>query len=424
MTTKLNQTNKKKDNMKFFETLSATGITDAIIQFSKSEAGDITIFVAPKTITRENPLKSLKPIFISGSAQQLDETFFENLEKNMFDVPQVAKVKPPKKEVVAEVMTAPVPTEEAQQQEAEEEADRQFERDEAVIGTMKPEEIGEELEPKDWEDTDPATMSKPAKVKATKVVKVNNEKVLKDFMTNIGKDTDILNSVEAIEALYDKLSPEELEKPYAKKVRIDVDIRLRKQANYLAALAKNGFTPKPILEDVLNGNAAIEDVVAEAYIEEQELNDAPPIAPGELEEYMQKDFEATKERAVEQIEDYAKAQNLSVAEVINEIAVESPNVIIATIAGPEKVVDIIKEVPSIPTPMPIPLPTPPVPVQVFEEVEELQMITTDYTYEQMNSVGWTDEMLIENGYAKMVTVKKLVIAPGKLSYTMPKPFDQ
>ena len=96
--------------MNFFKQLSETQITDVIIQFEKAESGQVTVFIAPKAITRGNPLKSLKPIFLSGLAENVDAEFFDTLDKNMIDAPLKKKVvKGPEDKPALNKDTSPMP---------------------------------------------------------------------------------------------------------------------------------------------------------------------------------------------------------------------------------------------------------------------------------------------------------------------------
>ena len=444
--------------MNFFKTLSEIGITDVIIQFANDQDGQATIFVAPKTISQNNPLKSLNPIFFSGSPEDVDAEFFLKLSAHLVQAKELndialskakqikaladAQPKEEKFPVVdnsVEAITARetieevipqvigvgsqmlVSEEQLQEQQAEEEAERQFEADallldgkvivsteemeaervyeaEATLAVVRDEE---ELEPKNWEDTDPAIKAEPThsieevrkvrteKLKTEKVVKVNNEKVLKDFVATI-KDKNILDYESTLEEMFAKLSEEEMNKPLYKKVRIDLDIAIRKKKNYEAAKEKFGFKTK---ENVVVENVEVlEDNVAESCIEKQEINGTQ--IPEEMVEYLNKDLETTIDRTLEQIE---KTEE------------QSPNVIVATTAGHVEEASIIEEA-------------------------EIIMIAKDFTLEQYLSVGWTKESLVDAGRAKYVEKIPLPPTPPpapipmppvtkKLGYTFPTPFD-
>jgi hypothetical protein len=129
-------------------------------------------------------------------------------------------------------------------------------------------------------------------------------------------------------------------------------------------------------------------------------------------------------------------------EIINDIEVTQeetlePTPVITLVPTP-----IPTPVEEVLVPMPIPLPpTPPTPAPVFEIVEELEMIAEDYTLEQYTLAGWSEQMLIDSGRAKIVkrkvevTIMPLaqdpapmptppVPTPAKVGYTFPKHFDE
>jgi hypothetical protein len=77
-------------------------------------------------------------------------------------------------------------------------------------------------------------------------IKINNEKPLKDFTLTLKTDAEWAANADKIEALYSLLSPVELGNPMAKKVRIDLDIKMRKAAQIKAARDKMmGIVPVP-----------------------------------------------------------------------------------------------------------------------------------------------------------------------------------
>ena len=420
--------------MNFFQQLSETQITDVIIQFEKAENGQVTVFIAPKAITRGNPLKSINPIFLSGSAQKVDDEFFEILDRNMIDAPikkEVAKKivkghesKPTIKdeeipsntmEQAMERMEMPneampqamanIQQDDLQEQEAEEEAERQLERDAELLGNdFTSEEIAEAVE----ELKEELEIKKPEKV-----VKINNEKPLKDFITSLGKDADILPHIPQIEELYANLSPEELDKPYAKKVRIDVDIRLRKDANYRAALEKNGFAPKlpEKLQEIVDASPNIH-VVTMAPIEE-------PVDAEKME------MEIKLREIDEEIENVAEVHN---AQFIDIDMTTETHVF-------DKPIEISAEMQALVETLP---PAEEVfEVEAVEEEPDFVMIAKDFTLEQYISVGWTKQSLVDANRAKFVypEAPKIPTPPpapipappipsAPIKYTFPKPFDE
>lgn len=341
--------------MNFFKTLSETGINDVVIQMKQDSTGNITVFVTPKTIAKDSALKGLKPLHLTGTPEEIDAEFF-----GLVTTPLVK----------TQTIFNNVEAFEAQIKEVEKAtADKKSEKDAATKAK------------KDTEKTDSKEAADSPKETVVKEVKVNNEKVLKDFMTSI-KGEDLLIHKDKIEELYANLSEVELGKPFNKKVRIDLDIVLRKEAIIQAAREKHGFATKT-------------DIVTE---------EVKPVV---------EEIEVVEPVMTEMVSD--------VPEAIQEIAKESPNVIIATVPTPveEQPIEVVKEI----TPVP-PIPVTPVVIQ-YEDVEEFQMIATDFTKEEYNSVGWTDELLLQHNKAHYVTVKKEVTAesPKKLSYTFPKEFD-
>ena len=85
--------------MNFFSKLSQSGITDVIIQFEQNEQGEITLFVAPKTISRKNLLKTINPIRFVGKPEEVDLDFFTKLDEHLVDVPKFEKTEPTKEKV-------------------------------------------------------------------------------------------------------------------------------------------------------------------------------------------------------------------------------------------------------------------------------------------------------------------------------------
>lgn len=334
--------------MNFFTTLSGTGIKDVVIQVKQDATGNITVFVTPKTIAEDSALKGLKPLHLTGTPEELDAEFF-------------GLVTTPLQKTQAVFNN--VEAYEAQMQEVSKAtADKKAEKDAAA---------------KAKKDTSTTEASAPAE----KEVKVNNEKVLKDFMTSI-KGQDITLSKDKIEELYANLSEAELDKPFAKKVRIDLDIAVRKAKNIEDARAKLLGTKKE--EEV----ATPEETTTASNIE---VNEEP----------------AMTEPTSDIPEFDAAVEPVATMEVVKE----SPNV--DSVPGPVEEQPTTNAEPIAPTPTPAPV------APVYEEVEVLEMLDKEYTREEFLSVGWTDALLIEHGKAHYITVQQ----PKKLSYTFPKEFD-
>lgn len=351
--------------MNFFKTLSETGIKDVVIQVKQDSTGAITVFVTPKTISEDSALKGLKPLHLTGTPEEIDAEFFGLVTTPLQQTQTVFNN---------------VEAFEAQLREASKAtADKKAEKDAAAKAkketTTTTTEDGKEV---------------PAPVE--KVVKVNNEKALKDFMTSI-KGKEIIESREKIEELYANLSPAELDKPFPKKVRIDLDIAIRKVEAIEAAREKLLGTKK---EEVAPAVDATKTEVAEEPKMTEPVSDIPEFvetkatdAPGMLKE--------------------------KVAEM--QVVKESPNVdsVPGHVEEPsttnlEPVVD------APPTPAPV--------APVYEEVQVLEMIDKEYSYEDFIAATWTDELLVAHGKAHYITIQKEVEpVKQKLSYTFPKEFD-
>lgn len=356
--------------MNFFTKLSESGITDVIIQFEQNENGDVTLFVAPKTISRKNLLKTINPIRFVGKSEEIDFDFFQKLNEHLVDVPQVPDTEPSKE----------IPV-----------------QDKEPVSTTQ-EDAPKRTAPK-------MVKAKVEEMKAKAEPKVDNIAPLKTFYETIKKD-DILPFRVQLEELLAKLSDAEKQKPYPKKVLNDLEIRIRKEENKIAALKKLGFIK--------------EEPVAEAVVEELKGEDEP----------------ATEEIAI------ASPITVEEIEVVEEILEDVVPVIpIATpIPSPEP---IPTPAPVPPMPTPAPVAPPAIEIKRFrqETVTELKMIVEDFTYEQYNSVGWTDQQLLDNGKAVMeskvidieITEEEYMAlkaseipapAPQRIGYTFPKPFDE
>lgn len=340
--------------MNFFKTLSETGIKDVVIQVKQDSTGAITVFVTPKTISEDSALKGLKPLHLTGTPEEIDAEFF-------------GLVTTPLQKTQAVFNN--VEAYEAQLQETSKAtANKKAEKDAAAKSKKETAVEG----------------SKEASAPVEKEVKVNNEKALKDFMTSI-KGKEIIESREKIEELYANLSAAELDKPFVKKIRIDLDIAIRKVEAIEAARQKLLGTKK---EEVAPAVDATKIEVAEEPKMTEPVSDVPEFvetkatdAPGMLKE--------------------------KVAEM--EVVKESPNV--DTVPGHVEEPSTTKVEPTV---------VPPTPAPVYEEVTVLEMIDKEYSYEDFIQVGWTDALLVEHGKAHYVTVQQ---EKKKLSYTFPKQFD-
>ena len=399
--------------MNFFSKLSQSGITDVIIQFEQNEQGEITLFVAPKTISRKNLLKTINPIRFVGKPEEVDLDFFTKLDEHLVDVPKFEKTEPTKEKV----------------EKVKEEVEIVEEQKEEVIEKQDPKHpidpIAEEYKDVPVAETPIGELPK-TKAKAEPEPKEDNIKPLKDFYEIIKKD-DILPFREAIELALSKLTEKEMGKPYPKKVKNDLEIRIRKEENKIAALKKHGFItddkPAEVVETVTDENFGTEGITTR-------------FTPEESDQHIKENNEGVEFSEI-------TANEIEVVEEILE-EVETP------------VIPIAQPIPSSPVPVaPIPLPVPeaPQPIQVKrfrqETKEILKMIVEDFTYEQYRGVGWSDQQLIDNGKAIMeqvivdieiseeeyqdlisknnvekIPVPEPMAPPApKLSYTFPKPFD-
>ena len=406
--------------MNFFSKLSQSGITDVIIQFEQNEQGEITLFVAPKTISRKNLLKTINPIRFVGKPEEVDLDFFTKLDEHLVDVPKFEKTEPTKEKV--EKVKEEVEIVEEQKEEVIEKQDTKHPID----------PIAEEYKDVPVAETPIGELPK-TKSKAEPEPKEDNIKPLKDFYEIIKKD-DILPFREAIELALSKLTEKEIGKPYPKKVKNDLEIRIRKEENKIAALKKHGFIPddKPteVTETVVDDNFGTEGIVTKFTPEQadQQIKEAN----GGVE------FSEITENEIEVVEEILEKVEAPVIPIAQPIPTDLESSV---------------PVPVAPAPEPIPVPKAPQPIQIKrfrqEVVEVFKMIVEDFTHEQYRSVGWSDEQLLATGRAIMEqlvvdvkiseeeyqdlisknNVEKIPVpeptAPPapRLSYTFPKPFD-
>ena len=406
--------------MNFFKKLSESGITDVIIQFEQNEKGEVTLFVAPKTISRKNLLKTINPIRFVGKPEEIDLDFFAQLNEHLVDVPKVEKTEPTKEKV--EKVKEEVEIVDEQKEEVIEKEDSKHPID----------PIAEEYKEVPVAETPVKELPKQ-KDKAETEPKVDNIKPLKEFYEMIKKD-DILPFKEAIETALSKLTEKEMEKPYPKKVKNDLEIRIRKEENKIAALKKHGFItdekPDEVVETVTDENFGTEGITTRFTPEEadQQIKEAN----GGVE------FDGITAEEIEVVEEILEKVEVPVIPIAQPIPT-----------------DLESSVPVAPAPAPEPIPVPvaPQPIQIKrfrqEVVEVFKMIVEDFTHEQYRSVGWSDEQLLATGRAIMeqlvvdieiseeeyqdlisknnvekIPVPEPLAPPApRLSYTFPKPFD-
>lgn len=380
--------------MNFFKTLAGTGINDIVIQMKQDGQGQITVFVTPKSIAQDSALKTLKPIYVTGTPEEIDAEFFAIISAPL--------------EETQKVFTN-IESFEAQKAEALKATEDKKKEKEAKKKTAEKTTTDDESEEEDSEATE-----KPAKE-----VKINHEKVLKDFMVSI-KNDNILDHKERLLQLFANLSVAESEKAPIKKIRAELQTAIKKQESIDAARAKMRITPKT--EEAIAS-------VTETPVEVKEVvNSAPEIS-------VSVEIVAEEEEEEAPLTTKASFANRNnVPEAIQEIAAASPNVIIASVPGPEKAPTIVEETEVVaetvaPAPMAPPVPVAP-PTPVYEDVTILEMIDKTFSYEQYIAASWTDDLLIQNGKAKWTTIKREVVptAPpvpvSKVSYSFPKPFEE
>ena len=403
--------------MNFFSKLSQSGITDVIIQFEQNEQGEITLFVAPKTISRKNLLKTINPIRFVGKPEEVDLDFFTKLDEHLVDVPKFQATEPANETVEKVKEEAEI---------VEEQKKEAIEKEDSIAP------IVEEHKDVPLAETPVEELPK-TKAKAKPEPKVDNIKPLKEFYEIIKKD-DILPFREAIETALSKLTEKEMGKPYPKKVKNDLEIRIRKEENKIATLKKHGFItdekPDEVVETVTDENFETEGITTRFTPEEadQQIKEAN----GGVE------FDGITSEEIEVVEEILEKVEVPVIPIAQPIPT-----------------DLESSVPVAPAPAPEPIPVPedPQPIQIKrfrqEVVEVFKMIVEDFTHEQYRSVGWSDEQLLATGRAIMEqsvvdveiseeeyqdlisknNVEKIPVpeptAPPapRLSYTFPKPFD-
>lgn len=400
--------------MNFFQKLTETGIENVVIEVKKSEAEAITVFITPKSKAKDEALNKLKPIFVTGLPEEIDAEFFNLISEPLRDTQKVF---------------SNIEAYEAQKAEIQKEtAEKKDAKAKATADAKKA---------KDEE-------GKVEKVPVVKEVVINNEKVLKEFMTSI-KGENILTHKDKIEELYALCNEAELDKPFAKKVRIDLDIAIRKQKNIDDARARMGFAPKLDIDNAYIGTeeTIVETETAEIVIAEEKIEtESSTLTEKEIEEIATQEpplttKESFKQRNAVPVEAPQTSPNENPAMVpgaveeqsVEEMDVEDEEIIseedmeaeriyeaAATLANVQE--NIVQNSVPVPPAPPAP-PTPP----VMEEVLEFVMIVTDGTKEDYMKAGWSEEQLIQHGKGHWVKVVKEVSAPPKVGYTFPKPFD-
>lgn len=272
--------------MNFFQELVKTGVNDVIIQYSKNSDKDITVVISPKNIIKGNPLLQINPIVISGTPESVDKEFNDNITKalavaqKLHEVLEANKPKeePKAKETVKAKAPKAKPKEVVEKSEpvAEEPKVEEVKKEEPKVEAPKVEEVKKEV---------------PAAQKQQEEPKVNNEKVLKDYMTTI-KGQNIFLYKDIVEDLYSKLDEKELTKPLAKRVRIELDIAIRKDKQITDARNKMmGITPVVAddLTDAQKEDEAYEAMAHTAFYNKTE-NSTPPAPPVPPKQSLKYDF--------------------------------------------------------------------------------------------------------------------------------------
>lgn len=343
--------------MNFFKTLAETGIENVVIEVKKAkDSEEITVFITPKSTTNSEAIKKLKPIFVTGKPEDIDQEFFPLVSAPLADTQKVFSN-------IAEF--------EAQKAELLKEA-----KAKSGKGKTSAKTADSESDDEGAEEEEVVAKAKPAKVE-----KINHEKILKDFMLEI-KGQDILLHQERIGELMANLSEAELAKSFAKAVKGDLDKAIAKKKAIDDAKLKFGFTaPAETSESINSPEAPVAEFVEEEII-------SAPLTTKES-------FAAKNAEAIEVV-----SPNVESPGQEEEIVPKA-----TTIPAPAPVA-----VPTAPIPAPPVMapPVPEVPKTKIIQVQELVMIVNDATYQDYLSVGWTDEQLIQHGKAEYQMVSKEV----------------
>lgn len=67
--------------MSFFKQLQSTGIKNVVIEVKTTFSDEITVFITPKTSANDPALKTFKPIFLTGTPEEIDAVFFEKVSE-------------------------------------------------------------------------------------------------------------------------------------------------------------------------------------------------------------------------------------------------------------------------------------------------------------------------------------------------------
>ena len=67
--------------MNFIKDFLKTGVKQAVIELKFDENGFGTVFVTVKSTVEDSAIKDLKPFFLTGKAEEIDDIFFEKLQK-------------------------------------------------------------------------------------------------------------------------------------------------------------------------------------------------------------------------------------------------------------------------------------------------------------------------------------------------------
>lgn len=63
--------------MNFFTQLSEIGIKDVTIEIKTAQDGRVSVVTTPKTVSQDKGLKTLKPLILTATAEELDEGYFK-----------------------------------------------------------------------------------------------------------------------------------------------------------------------------------------------------------------------------------------------------------------------------------------------------------------------------------------------------------
>lgn len=75
--------------MNFFKQLQLTGIKNVHIEVKYAEDGTITVAVTPKSTATDAALKSIRPLLITGSVDEMDSEFFGTVSGSLSQTQQM-----------------------------------------------------------------------------------------------------------------------------------------------------------------------------------------------------------------------------------------------------------------------------------------------------------------------------------------------